>query len=278
MPRIDAHHHLWNLSEVEMTWLNEDYGPVYASFETEELAPKLRAADIDKTVLVQSSNSYEGTAYLLKLSDYTDWVGAVVGWVDLLNPEDTRRRLEMYRKHPKFRGINHLLSIEDNPDWVAQPVVIDSLKVAEEMHVVFEVSAVYPFSLKHVAALAEALPNLTLIINHLGKPPISERKLSPWTDQLALAAAHPNVYAKISGLNTAANWETWNSEDLKPYIDFAIEIFGADRLMAGSDWPICTLAGSYQAVWVETLEALDSHSKSTRDAILGGTAAKVYNI
>ena len=278
MPVVDAHHHLWNLTEVEHAWLGPDYGPINRNFEAEDLSARLRAAGIDKTVLVQSANNYEGNAYMLKVADEVDWVGAVVGWVDLLKPDDTRRRLEMYSQHPKFRGVNHLLSIEANPDWIARPPVLESLKVVEEMRLVFELSVVYPFSLKHAPMLAEALPNLKMVINHLAKPPIAERKLSPWTDQLMLAAAHPNVYAKISGLNTAANWETWTSGDLKPYIDFAIDAFGAERLMAGSDWPICTLAGSYQAVWVETNEALSGRSKPEIDAIRGGTAARLYRL
>jgi len=278
MPVVDAHHHLWNLTEVEHAWLGPDYGPINRNFEADDLSARLRAAGIDKTVLVQSANNYEGNAYMLKVADEVDWIGAVVGWVDLLKPDDTRRRLEMYSQHPKFRGVNHLLSIEDNPDWIARPPVLESLKVVEEMRQIFELSAVYPFSLKHAPMLAEALPNLKLVINHLAKPPIAERKLSPWTDQLMLAAAHPNVYAKISGLNTAANWETWTSGDLKPYIDFAIDAFGAERLMAGSDWPICTLAGSYQAVWVETDQALSGRSKHEIDAIRGGTAARLYRL
>lgn len=278
MPVIDAHHHLWNLTEVEHSWLGPDYGPINQNFEADDLSARLRAAGVDKTVLVQSANNYEDNAYLLKVADYTDWVGAVVGWVDLLKPDETRRRLDMYRKHPKFRGVNHLLSIETNPDWIVRPPVLDALKVVQEMGLIFELSVVYPFSLKHVPLLAEALPDLKMVINHLAKPPIAERKLSPWTDQLVLAAAHPNVYAKISGLNTAASWETWTHADLKPYIDFAIDVFGAERLMAGSDWPICTLAGSYQAVWVETNEVLKARSKHEMDAILGGTAAHLYRI
>lgn len=278
MPVVDAHLHLWNLTEVEHTWLGPDYGPINRNFEADDLPARLRTAGVDKAVLVQSANNYEVNAYMLKVADYTDWIGAVVGWVDLMNPEDTRRRLEMYSQHPRFRGVGHLLSVEDNPDWVAQPVVLESLKVLEEMNILFEVAAVYPFSLKHVPALAEAVPNLKLVVNHLAKPPIKERKLSPWTDQLELASAHPNVYAKISGLNTAADWETWSSADLKPYIDFAIDTFGADRLMAGSDWPVCTLSGSYQAVWLETQNALEGHSRHDIDAIMGGTAARLYRL
>lgn len=278
MPVVDAHIHLWNLSEVEHNWLGPDYGPIHRNFEPDDLTAQLRTAGVDTAVVVQSANNYESNAYLLKVSDQTDWVGAVVGWVDLLNPDETRRRLEMYQQHPKFRGVNHLLSVESSPDWIARPVVLESLKVVEEMRLIFEVTAVYPFSLKHVPMLAEQLPNLKIVINHLAKPPVKERKLSPWTDQMILAAAHPNVYAKISGLNTAADWETWTSGDLKPYIDFALEAFGAERLMAGSDWPVCTLAGSYQAVWVETRAVLESYAKKDRDAILGGTAANLYRL
>jgi len=140
------------------------------------------------------------------------------------------------------------------------------------------VVAVYPNHLKHVPTLAEKLPDLTLIIDHLAKPPIKDKVMDAWTDQLAAAARYPNVYAKISGLNTSADWTTWSASDLKPYIDFAIEQFGADRLMLGSDWPVCILAGDYHKVWLETNKALSGRSAAEIDAILGGTAMKVYRL
>jgi L-fuconolactonase len=278
MPVIDTHVCFWNLTEVEYPWLKPDYGPLVRTWEPADLAAQLQVAGIAKAVLVQSANSYEDTAYLLKIADVTEWVGAVVGWTDLLLPEETDRRLQMYKQHPKFRGVRHLIHDEPNLDWVVQPAVIESLKQVARHGMVFEVSAVFPNHLKHVATLAEQAPDLRIVVDHLARPPIKQRQLSPWTDQMLAAAAFPNVYAKVSGLNTVADWQTWSGADLKPYVDFAVDAFGPDRLMFGSDWPVCTLAGSYQAVWVETNKALEGRPRQAIDAILGGTAAKVYRL
>jgi L-fuconolactonase len=138
--------------------------------------------------------------------------------------------------------------------------------------------AVFPNHLKHVPTLAEKVPNLTLIIDHLAKPPIKDKQMGDWADQMAAAAQYPNVYAKISGLNTAVGSPDWSAADLKPYIDFAIEKFGAERLMFGSDWPVAILAGDYAKVWAETNKALAGRSQAEIDAILGGAAANAYRI
>jgi len=230
-------------------------------------------------VLVQSANSYDDTNYMLTQADRFDWIGAVIGWLPLWNPREVARMLDnKYMKHPKFRGMRHLIHEEQDPDWVVWPMVIEGLKQLQERNLIFEVVAVYPNHLKHVPTLAEKLPRLTLIIDHLAKPPIKDKVMDAWADQLAAAARYPNVYAKISGLNTAADWTTWSASDLKPYIDFAIEQFGADRLMFGSDWPVCILAGDYHKVWLETNKALSGRSAAEIDAILGGTAMKVYRL
>ncbi len=276
--KIDTHQHFWNLTEAVYSWLIPAYGPLYRTFEAPELEPQVKAAGIDKTVLVQAANSYEDTAYMLKVSDMNDWIGAVTGWVNLENPDETDKRIEMYKRHPKFRGIRDLIHTEREPDWLLNDVVIESLKVLARYGVIFEVVAVFPNHLKHVPTLAEKVPDLKMVIDHLAKPPIKDRQMSPWSDQLKAAAASPNVYAKLSGLNTAADPSNWSAADLKPYIDFAIQVFGADRLMYGSDWPVCILAGDYNKVWVETQKALQGYSQAEIEAILGGTASKLYNI
>jgi L-fuconolactonase len=276
--KIDSHQHFWNLAEVEYPWLEPAYGPIYDTFTPEMLAPQLLAAGIDKTVLVQSANSYEDTASMLVQSDEYDWIGAVIGWVDLLRPVEAEKRLDMYAKHPKWRGIRHLIHTEPDPDWVVQGTVIDSLKLLAERDMIFEVVAVFPNHLKHVPKLAEKVPNLRMVIDHLAKPPIKDREMGVWAEQFKAAAQSPNVYAKVSGLNTAADWNTWTGADLKPYIDYAIECFGANRLMFGSDWPVAILAGDYAKVWDQTNVALVGHAKDDIDAILGGTAQKVYKI
>ena len=273
--KIDTHQHFWNLAEVEYSWLVPAYGPIYATFTPQDLEPHVRRAGIDRTVVVQSANSYEDTAYMLLASDLHEWIGAVIGWVNLLDPDEVHRRMEIYSKHPKFRGIRHLIHTEPDPDWVVQDAVIESLKVLASHDMLYEVVAVYPNHLEHVPTLAERVPDITLVIDHLAKPPIASREMGVWADQLKAAAAHPNVYAKVSGLNTAAEAD-WTADSLKPYIDYAIECFGADRLMFGSDWPVAILAGDYQGVWEATQTALKGHSQSTVDAILGGTAEHVY--
>ncbi len=273
--KVDTHQHFWNLTEVEYSWLVAEYGPIFATFEPSDLAPQLQAAGIDRTVLVQSANSYEDTASMLRNADTYPWIGAVIGWVNLLDPDETNRRIQMYKKHPKFRGIRHLIHNEPDPDWVVQPAVIESLKVLASHGMIFEVVAVFPNHLKHVPTLAAKVPNLTQVIDHLAKPPIAAKQMAPWSDQLKAAAAAPNVYAKVSGLNTAAS-PNWNAVELKPYIDFAFDCFGTNRLMFGSDWPVCILAGDYTKVWQETLKALAGRSQADIDAILGGTAMKVY--
>jgi len=276
--KVDAHQHFWNMNKTDYPWLVPEYGPIYADFYPRDLEPQLRAAGIDRTVLVQSMNSFEDTASMLTQAEDFDWIGAVVGWVPLLDHAAERKALDRYSKHPKFRGIRHLIHEEKDPDWVVQPVVIDGLKILADYGMSFDVVAVFPNHLKHVPTLAEKIPNLTLIIDHLAKPPIKDKQMGVWADQMKAAAQYPNVYAKVSGLNTAADLANWSAADLKPYIDFAIEHFGAGRLMFGSDWPVAILAGDYAMVWAETNKALAGRPRAEIDAILGGTAEKAYRI
>jgi L-fuconolactonase len=276
--KVDAHQHFWNMNKTDYPWLVPDYGPIYANFYPRDLSPQLIAAGIDQTVVVQSMNSFEDTASMLTQAEDFDWIGAVVGWVPLLDHAAEQKALDRYSKHPKFRGIRHLIHEEKDPDWVVQPAVIEGLKILADYGMSFDVVAVFPNHLKHVPTLAEKNPGLTLIIDHLAKPPIKDRQMGSWADQFSRAAQYPNVFAKISGLNTAADWETWSAADLKPYIDFAIKEFSADRLMFGSDWPVAILAGDYARVWGETNKALADRSQAEIGAILGGTAARAYRL
>ncbi|WP_052889372.1 MULTISPECIES: amidohydrolase family protein [Thermogemmatispora] len=274
---IDTHQHFWNLAEVDYPWLTPESGSIYRTFTPEELEPQLKAAGIAQTVLVQSANSYADTDSMLRLADRYEWIGAVIGWVPLWEPEEAARALEGYERHPRFRGVRHLIHNEPDPDWVIQDRVIEGLRLLEAHHLIFEVVAVFPNHLKHVPLLAEHLPQLQLVIDHLAKPPIREKLWEPWASQLAAAASYPNVYAKISGLNTAAGPQ-WSAADLQPYIDFAIQCFGPERLMFGSDWPVCTLAGDYAQVWQETRRALARYSQAEQEAILSTTALRLYRL
>ncbi len=276
--RIDTHQHFWNLAEVKYPWLTPDAGPIYRTFAPKELESQLKTAGIAKTVLVQSANSYADTDSMLRHADTYNWIGAVIGWVPLLDPEEADQALSRYEKHPKFRGIRHLIHNEPDPDWVISDRVIEGLKVLAAHKLIFEVVAVFPNHLKHVPTLAERVPNLTMVIDHLAKPPINSGMMDTWKQQLAAAACYPNVSAKVSGLNTAAGKKDWTAADLKPSIDFAIEQFGVERLMFGSDWPVCILAGDYARVWSETNRAIEGLTPQEKDTLLGGSANSIYSI
>ncbi len=276
---VDAHQHFWNLDRVAYPWLVPEYGPIYRTFEPDELEPQLKAAGVDKTVLVQSMDSYEDTAAMLGMADRLSWIGGVVGWVPLLRPDEAAKRLEGFSRVKAFKGMRHLIHTEADPDWVVQDVVIESLRILASFGLTFDVVAVFPNHLKHVPTLCEKVPNLKMVIDHLAKPPYPDSSaMRVWEAQFAAAAQSTNVYAKISGLNTAAGKADWTAADIQPGIDFALKHFGANRLMFGGDWPVAILAGDYAKVWAETGKALAHLSQFERDAILGGTATAFYQL
>jgi L-fuconolactonase len=277
---IDAHQHFWNLDKVEYPWLVPEFGPIYRSFEAPELEPQLKASGIDKTVLVQAMDSYEDTYYMFDVAAEHDWIAGIVGWVPLLKPDEAGKKLEEFTKNPRFKGMRHLIHEEADPDWVVQDTVIEGLKVLASFRLTFDVVAVFPNHLKHVPTLAEKVPNLKMVIDHLAKPPYADADaMQVWREQLAAAARYPQVYAKVSGLNTAIpNTDSWTADDIKPAIDYALEQFGPERLMFGSDWPVAILAGDYARVWEETNKALASLGTDEREAILGKTATAFYSL
>ncbi len=279
MLTVDTHQHFWNLDEVAYPWLVPAYGPIYRTFTPAELEPQLAAAGVEKTVIVQSMDSYADSDSMLNIAADHDWVAGVVGWVPLHDPAEAGRKLAEYRQNPYFKGMRHLIHEESNPDWVLQKQVIEGLQILADYGLTFDVVAVFPNHLKHVPTLAEKVPNLKMVIDHLAKPPLDEADRAVWREQFAAAAQSPNVFAKISGLNTVTpDFENWTYEDIKPLIDYALEQFGAQRLMFGSDWPVAVLAGDYAKVWAETKKCLADLSAAEKSAILGGTANAFYQL
>jgi L-fuconolactonase len=277
--KVDAHHHLWNLDQVAYPWLDPMFGPICRTFEADELEPLLRSAGIDRTVLVQSMNSYEDTEYMLQAAEEKPWIGAVVGWVPLNLPEVADRKLQHYTKNPVFKGVRHLIHEERDPDWIIRDSVIEGLKRLASYGLALDVVAVFPHHLGHIPYLAERVPGLRMVIDHLAKPPAPGHELhKEWSKQLAAAAQYPQVYAKISGLNTATGKHDWCADDLAPWIDEAMARFGADRLMFGSDWPVANLAGDYHRVWTETNKAIAAYSLAEQAQLLGGTAIRFYQM
>lgn len=280
MLKLDTHQHFWHLDKVEYPWLVPAYGPIYANFEAPDLAPQLAEVGMHKTVIVQAADSYEDTDYMLATAAANDWVAGVVGWLPLLDPAEMARKIdEDYGNNAYFRGIRHLIHEIADPDWVTQDTVIEGLQVLADRGLTFDVVAVFPNHLEHVPTLSERVPTLKMVVDHLAKPPLGADESRVWREQMAAAAENPNVHAKVSGLNTAtADLENWTWEDIKPWVDTALELFGADRLMFGSDWPVAILGGTYKKVHDETEKALADLSDDERSAIWGRTGNAFYGL
>ncbi|MCC3375927.1 amidohydrolase [Cohnella sp. REN36] len=274
---IDAHQHVWNLETCSYPWLVPDLGPIYRTFEAPELEPVLKKLGVDKTVLIQAMDSYEDTDYMLETAVCCSWIGGVVGWVPLDRPEEAALRLERYRRNPNFKGVRHLIHGEQDPDWLLRGEVLEGLKLLEQSGLPYDIVAVFPHHLKHIPKLSEKLPHLRMVIDHLAKPPFQADGWEEWARQLKQTSENPNVFAKLSGLNTAFG-DGWSAESLRPCFEYAMDVFGAERLMYGSDWPVAILNGSYEEVWEQTHLALSGFSAKEKDAVFGGTAARFYRI
>ena len=279
MAGIDSHQHFWNPSRVAYDWLGPDLGPINRAIEFPELAPLLAATGVERTVLVQSADNAADTAYMFEVAAAHPEIAAVVGWVPLDDPDVVARDLPLLRANPVFAGIRNLIHTRPDPDWLLRSDVDASLGILAAAGVPFDVVSVLPRHLEHVPVLSERHPELRMVIDHLSKPPIGADSDEPWRTLIARAAENPRVFAKVSGLYPAVgDMAAWTAADVRPYLATALELFGADRLMFGGDWPISVLAGGYVRVWQELSILFDELAPAERTAILGGTAAAFYGI
>lgn len=275
---IDAHQHFWKRSlPFQYGWLDAPHNaPIAGDFLPEDLQIHMKAAGVERTVFVQTQHDVAENRWVLGLADRHDWIAGVVGWIDLASPacED---QLREFRAHPKFVGVRHIVQDEPDDDFIIRPDVVRGLKVLERHAVPYDL-LFYVKHLRHAATLAEMLPDLPMVIDHLAKPRIREHLFDDWRPAFRAAAKFPNMNCKLSGLVTEAHWNNWKSADLKPYVDEALTQFGPDRCMFGSDWPVCELAGSYEQVIDAVRDLTAQLSEVERAAIFGGTATRFYGL
>lgn len=276
---VDAHQHCWDLEQVPLPWPTPEDGPLYRGYGWEDLAPLLAETGVDATVLVQAGDCREDTEFLLDLAGRHTEVAGVVGWVPLENADDAERMLMEHRQHPKFVGVRALIHTMPDRDWLLRADVNDGLTVLERHHIPYDVVSVLPSELRHIPELSARHPDLRMVIDHLSKPPIGFDDWEPWRTLMRHAAENPNVFAKVSGLYPASgSLEAWDADTLRPFVHEALEVFGAGRLMFGSDWPVAVLAGGYVKVWEELNRVFAELSDLEREAILGGTAVAFYEL
>ncbi|NBE52593.1 amidohydrolase family protein [Streptomyces boluensis] len=280
VPLIDAHHHVWDLSVRDQEWITgPELAPIRRDFALDDLAPHARAAGVDGTVLVQTVTVAEETPELLALAEGSTLVAGVVGWTDLTAP-DVAEALARLRQLPggeRLVGIRHQVQGEPDPEWLLRPEVHRGLSAVAAAGLAYDL-VVLPHQLDTCLRAAAAHPQLTFVLDHLGKPPIASGAHDPWAVRLAAFAALPNTVAKLSGLVTEADHAGWTPEALRPYVDTALTAFGPDRLMFGSDWPVCTLAATYAQV-LDTARELTRHlDEGERAQVFAGTASRVYRL
>jgi len=269
---VDAHHHFWDPARADYPWMTDDLAAIRRPFGPPDLAPLLRDAGVAGTVLVQARMDLDETRELLETAASTEFVLGVVGWVDLTDPDLAAVLDDL--EHSKLVGIRHQVHDEPDPSWLLRPDVRRGLRAVAKAGLVYDL-LVRTRELPAALATARALPELALVIDHLAKPPIASGDTRAWAEALAPLADLPNVSCKLSGLVTEAEWASWQPDDLMPYVRRALDWFGEERCLFGSDWPVCLLAASYADVLALVQGTL---RPAERCAVLSATAARVYRL
>src|SRR2546428_4786238 len=274
--KMESHQPFGQLGRFDYSWMTPEVEVFYQDYLPPALEPILKRCGVEKTVLVQASNSLEETRWLLSLADQYPFVAGVVGWVDLATT-NIGQQLDEFVTHAKFKGVRHLVESEPADDWLIQPSVLDGMRTLAAYRVSYDL-LVHIRHLKYAKILAESCPGLRLVIDHMAKPPIARNELADWAGELKELAVYSNVWCKLSGLVTEANWADWSVEDLKPVVETALEYFGPRRMMFGSDWPVCLLAASYDRVLEAFQSLLAELSDGDRERIFSKNATEFYRI
>lgn len=243
---IDAHQHFWQFDPVRDSWIKEDMKAIQKDFFPEDLLPLLLQNGFNGCVAVQANQSESETNFLVGLAENHEFIKGVVGWVDL-QAGDISDRLEHYKSFPVLKGFRHVLQGESQRDLMLHPNFKRGIAALEQYGYTYDI-LIYPDQLRFSKALAATFPNQKFVIDHIAKPYIRRKEINDWKSDLEAIAAYRNVYCKISGMVTEGDWYNWKTSDFEPYLDAVVKAFGIDRIMFGSDWPVCQVAASYEEV------------------------------
>lgn len=276
---VDAHHHFWDPARADYPWLTDELAAIRRSYGPADLAPLLGAAGVDATVLVQTRSSTAETREFLEIAAGSTFVRGVVGWVDLTDAgvDDAIARLRAGVGGERLVAIRHQVQDEPDPAWLDRPDVRRGIRAVGAAGLVYEL-LVRARELPAARRLVSDLPDVRFIMDHLAKPAIRTGSDPAWTRGVAALAGRSNLWWKLSGLVTEADWQAWRPADLQPFVDEVLAAAGADRLLVGSDWPVCLLAADYPTVLATARTLIARLSPSELGAILGGTAIALYGL
>lgn len=275
--RIDSHQHFWELDNPFTNWPTEDLQPIYRDFLPEDLEEHLNKHGIDKTILVQAAPKVDETDFLLQLAENNERIAGVVGWLDLSSDQFPEQFFQ-YKNHPKFVGIRPML--QDLPDdrWILKEKVKKNIQILVEHDFPIDI-LIFPRHLPHIIELLDEFPTLRAVIDHCAKPNIKEKQWEFWAEGIEQVAKYESTMCKISGLVTEADHESWKITDFKPYIEHVVHCFGTNRVMFGSDWPVCLLAATYdEVIEIFTTHLPENLSEDEKKAVFGTNAMKFYKL
>lgn len=274
--RIDAHQHFWNYDPARDSWITDDMRVLQTDYLPRHLQPLLQQAGIDGCVAVQADQSEKETDFLLTLAEEVDFIKGVVGWVDLQS-ERLEERLRYYSQAKKLKGFRHIVQAEPDSQFLLRPAFTRGIALLQQFGFTYDI-LIYPTHLQTAAALVAQFPQQKFIIDHLAKPNIKEREIEEWQKDLNLLAQHQNVYCKVSGMVTEASWTNWKVDDFTPYLDAVTAAFGTQRLVYGSDWPVCLLAATYQQQLQIIQKYFQRFSNEEQALVFGGNAQRFYQL
>jgi L-fuconolactonase len=274
--KIDTHQHFWKYNERDYVWMSAGMDKLRKDHLPADLLPLMRSADVDATVAVQARQSLEETTWLLQLAGEYPFIRAVVGWVDLCS-ERVIEQLEHFSRHPTFRGVRHVVHDEPDDEFMLRPSFLNGLGQLKQFGLAYDL-LLFPRHLPIAREVVKRFPDQPFVLDHIAKPPVRAGEIEPWARDLKRLAAFPNVYCKISGLVTEAKWDSWKTQDFEPYLDVVLNAFGPQRLMIGTDWPVCTLAAGYKSVIDLEAVYIGNLSADERHAILEKNPIEFYSI
>ena len=275
VPVIDSHHHFWEIDRFDYSWM-PDGSPLATDYGPGDLDLLREKAGADYTVIIQAVSSPDEARWLLKLAEEHEFIAGVVGWVDLTDPE-VGHTLDELQRSKYFVGVRHIWESEEDPGWIANSGAINGLKELVRHDLPFDFLA-RPPNLPYIPQVMDQVPDLRAVVDHIAKPLIADHIVEPWLTDLRKVASINGIHCKVSGMITEADNQNWAVDDLRPYVHHVLGMFGSDRLMFGTDWPVCTLAGSYGQVTDATREILENLSPLAKSDVFGGTATRFYNL
>ena len=276
IPYIDSHQHFWNYNPLRHAWMSEEMTVLKRDYLPHDLFPLLVQNSIEGCVAVQASQTEEENTFLLALADQYDFIKGVVGWVDLRSNQ-VEQRLVHYKNSKKMKGFRHVIHDESEIDFMLQTDFLRGIGLLNQFDFTFDV-LIYPKHLANTLKLVRRFPEQPFVIDHIAKPNIREKKITDWKKELKAVASYDNVYCKISGMVTEATLGSWRKDDFTPYLDAVVEMFGTDRILYGSDWPVCNLSASYEDMFGIITDYLSTFTQREQEKIVGGNATKFYKL